>query len=112
MKFLEYDLRMYLRELGTDPGYQAAWWTLTRDYVAGFDEAATRAAGARARWIVRVLAATPAPPADVRRLTRFAAEPPRLLPPYARDADGAPVWSEETPRSSTGWPSCPSPSCP
>ncbi|MFJ7203095.1 glycosyltransferase family 2 protein [Streptomyces sp. NPDC098789] len=97
VKFLEYDLRMYLRELGADPDYQAAWWTLTRDYVAGFDGAAIEAAAARARWIVRVLRAAPAPPPDVRRLTRFAAEPPRLLPPYARDGDGAPVWSEETP---------------
>ncbi|MDJ0384671.1 glycosyltransferase family 2 protein [Streptomyces sp. G-G2] len=102
VKFLDYDLRMYLRELGTDPGYQAAWWTLTRDYVAGFDEAAVEAAPARARWIVRVLRATPAPPADIRRLSRFAAEPPRLLPPYARAADGAPVWSEETPAALDG----------
>ncbi|MEU7555667.1 glycosyltransferase family 2 protein [Streptomyces sp. NPDC044571] len=97
VKFLEYDLRMYLRELGGDPGYQAAWWTLTRDYLAGFDEAVIEAAGAHARWIVRVLLATEAPPADVERLTRFAAEPPRLLPPYATGPDGGPVWSEELP---------------
>ncbi|MFF1336710.1 glycosyltransferase family 2 protein [Streptomyces sp. NPDC058290] len=97
VKFLEYDLRMYLRELGKDPEYQAAWWTLTRDYLAGFDEAAIEAAGAHARWIVRLLRATPAPPADVERLTRFAAEPPRLLPPYATGPGGLPVWSEELP---------------
>lgn len=97
VKFLEYDLRMYLRELGKDPEYQAAWWTLTRDYLAGFDEAAIEAAGAHARWIVRLLLATPAPPADVERLTRFAAEPPRLLPPYATGPGGLPVWSEELP---------------
>ncbi|MEV0410862.1 glycosyltransferase family 2 protein [Streptomyces sp. NPDC050448] len=97
VKFLEYDLRMYLRELGKDPEYQAAWWTLTRDYVAGFDAAAIEAAGAHARWIVRLLLATPVPPADVERLTRFAAEPPRLLPPYATGPDGLPVWSEELP---------------
>ncbi|MET9883607.1 glycosyltransferase family 2 protein [Streptomyces sp. NPDC006430] len=97
VKFLEYDLRMYLRELGKDPEYQAAWWTLTRDYLAGFERATVEAAGAHARWIVRVLLATPAPPADVERLTRFAAEPPRLLPPYATGPDGLPVWSEALP---------------
>ncbi|MFD9304531.1 glycosyltransferase family 2 protein [Streptomyces sp. NPDC060048] len=99
VKFLEYDLRMYLRELGKDPGYQAAWWTLTRDYVAGFADADVEAAGAHARWIVRVLLATAAvpAPADLLRLTRFAADPPRLLPPYAKRADGTPVWSEALP---------------
>ncbi|MEV7522556.1 glycosyltransferase family 2 protein [Streptomyces sp. NPDC091371] len=97
VKFLEYDLRMYLRELGKDPEYQAAWWTLTREYLDTFDEAAVEAAGPHARWAVRVLRATATPPADVERLTRFAAEPPRLLPPYATRADGAPVWSEELP---------------
>ncbi|MFD8861489.1 glycosyltransferase family 2 protein [Streptomyces vinaceus] len=97
VKFLEYDLRMYLRELGKDPEYQAAWWTLTRDYLTGFDEAAVEAAGARARWIVRLLRASATPPADVERLTRFAAEPPRLLPPYATGPDGRPVWSRELP---------------
>ncbi|MFF3211048.1 glycosyltransferase family 2 protein [Streptomyces sp. NPDC002886] len=99
VKFLEYDLRMYLRELGQDPEYQAAWWTLTRDYVAGFSDADIEAAGAHARWIVRVLRATEAPPApaDLRRLTRFAADPPRLLPPYATGPSGAPVWSDALP---------------
>ncbi|WP_308345491.1 glycosyltransferase family 2 protein [Streptomyces sp. ISL-94] len=97
VKFLEYDLRMYLRELGKDPEYQAAWWTLTRAYLDTFDEAVFEAAAPRARWIVRVLRATATPPADVERLTRFAAEPPRLLPPYATGAEGVPVWSEELP---------------
>ncbi|MFD9412715.1 glycosyltransferase family 2 protein [Streptomyces sp. NPDC059989] len=97
VKFLEYDLRMYLRELGKDPDYQAAWWTLTREYLDTFDEAVFEAAAPHARWIVRVLRATATPPADVDRLTRFAAEPPRLLPPYATGADGVPVWSEELP---------------
>ncbi|WP_308120152.1 glycosyltransferase family 2 protein [Streptomyces bambusae] len=101
VKFLEYDLRMYLREVGSDPDYQAAWWTETRDYLAGFDEAAVESAAARARWIVRVLRATATPPADLQRLTRFAAEPPRLLPPYAL-ADGVPVWSEEVPAELDG----------
>ncbi|MGW6705138.1 glycosyltransferase family 2 protein [Streptomyces sp. NPDC054956] len=99
VKFLEYDLRMYLRELGKDPEYQSAWWRLTRDYVAGFADADIEAAGAHARWIVRVLRAAEAPPApaDLMRLTRFAADPPRLLPPYASAADGTPVWSETLP---------------
>ncbi|KJK50243.1 MULTISPECIES: glycosyltransferase family 2 protein [unclassified Streptomyces] len=97
VKFLEYDLRMYLRELGANPDYRAAWWTLTREYVDTFAEADVEAAAAHARWIVRVLRATATPPADVERLTRLAAEPPRLLPPYAVGAAGEPVWSEELP---------------
>ncbi|MFF5444676.1 glycosyltransferase [Streptomyces sp. NPDC012888] len=97
VKFLEYDLRMYLRELGTDPDYQRAWWTLTREYLDTFDEAAVEATPAKVRWLVRVLRATPVPPAGTARLARFAAEPPALLPPYAVSADGTPVWSEELP---------------
>ncbi|MER5869312.1 glycosyltransferase family 2 protein [Streptomyces sp. NPDC002044] len=97
VKFLEYDLRMYLRELGKDPEYQRAWWTLTRAYLATFTEADVEAAAPHARWIVRVLRAAETPPADVERLTRLAAEPPRLLPPYAAAADGNPVWSAELP---------------
>ncbi|MEU9160098.1 glycosyltransferase family 2 protein [Streptomyces sp. NPDC048424] len=97
VKFLEYDLRMYLRELGKDPEYQAAWWTLTREYLDTFAEADIESAAAHARWIVGVLRATDTPPADVGRLTRLAAEPPRLLPPYAVGPSGVPVWSEELP---------------
>ncbi|WP_328925702.1 glycosyltransferase [Streptomyces sp. NBC_00190] len=97
VKFLEYDLRMYLRELGRDPEYQAAWWTLTREYVDTFAEADIASAAAHARWIVALLRATATPPADIERLTRLAAEPPRLLPPYAAAADGTPVWSEALP---------------
>ncbi|MFF4320009.1 glycosyltransferase [Streptomyces sp. NPDC001568] len=97
VKFLDYDLRMYLRELGQDPGYRAAWWDLTRTYLKGFAEADVEAAPARARWTARVLLAAPAPPADVERLTRLAAEPARLPPPYAADPAGLPVWSAELP---------------
>ncbi|MFD3807083.1 glycosyltransferase family 2 protein [Streptomyces sp. NPDC058611] len=97
VKFLEYDLRMYLRELGKDPEYQRAWWTLTREYLDTFAEADIEAAAPHARWIVRVLRAAEAPPADVERLTRLAAEPPRLLPPYAVAPGGTPVWSAELP---------------
>ncbi|UQX01142.1 glycosyltransferase family 2 protein [Streptomyces sp. RerS4] len=96
-KFLDYDLRMYLRELAADPEYRAAWWTLTRDYLAGFAEADIAAAPARARWIARVLLAAPAPPEDVERLTRLAAEPDRLPPPYATDPAGRPAWSRALP---------------
>ncbi|MEU8459769.1 glycosyltransferase family 2 protein [Streptomyces sp. NPDC029003] len=97
VKFLDYDLRMYLRELPADPAYQAAWWTLTRDYLAGFDAADIDAAPARARWTARVLLAGEAPPEDLERLTGLAAEPPRLPPPYAVDAAGTPVWSARLP---------------
>ncbi|WP_411105477.1 glycosyltransferase family 2 protein [Streptomyces sp. cmx-4-9] len=97
VKFLDYDLRMYLREIGADPAYQAAWWTLTREYLAGFAEEDVRAAKAPVRWIVELLRATGTPPADLQRLTRLAAEPPRLLPPYAVGADGQPVWSGDLP---------------
>ncbi|MFF4009175.1 glycosyltransferase family 2 protein [Streptomyces sp. NPDC001717] len=112
VKFIEYDLRMYLRELGKDPEYQAAWWTMTREYLDTFDEAAVEAAAPHARWIVRVLRATATPPADVERLTRFAAEPPRLLPPYATGPDGAPVWSEELPVELDGLLELPTPALP
>ncbi|MEV7420377.1 glycosyltransferase family 2 protein [Streptomyces sp. NPDC089919] len=97
VKFLEYDLRMYLRELGTDPGYRAAWWTATRDYLAGFDPAEIAAAGPAARWTAHVLQASATPPADLARLVQFAADPPRLVPPYATDPQGRAVWSEELP---------------
>ncbi|MEV7724175.1 glycosyltransferase [Streptomyces sp. NPDC087917] len=97
VKFLDYDLRMYLREIGTDPLYQAAWWDLTRAYVAGFDPADLDAAPARARWTARVLLAAETPPADLERLTRLAAEPARLPPPYATGPAGEPVWSEALP---------------
>ncbi|MCB5164758.1 glycosyltransferase [Streptomyces bambusae] len=96
IKFLEYDLRMYLREIGTNAGYQRAWWTLTREYLAGFTAEEIAGTGTRARWIAHVLLATPEPPADLERLVQFAADPPRLLPPYAL-ADGVPVWSDELP---------------
>lgn len=98
VKFLEYDLPMYLREVGEDPDYRAAWWTLTREYLDTFADADIGSAAAPARWIVRVLRATPDPPADTDRLTRLAAEPPLLTPPYATAGDGAtPVWSQELP---------------
>ncbi|WUQ32543.1 glycosyltransferase [Streptomyces sp. NBC_00239] len=96
IKFLEYDLRMYLREIGGNADYQAAWWTMTRAYLAEFTADEIAGAGTCARWAAHVVLATPRPPADLERLVQFAAEPPRLLPPYAV-ADGEPVWSAELP---------------
>ncbi|MFD9472148.1 glycosyltransferase family 2 protein [Streptomyces goshikiensis] len=97
VKFLEYDLPIYLRELDPDPGYRAAWWTLTRSGLRCLTEGDIAAAGAQGRWIARLLRAGETPPADMDRLARFASAPPSLLPPYATGADGAAVWSEELP---------------
>ncbi|AJT66752.3 hypothetical protein T261_5120 [Streptomyces lydicus] len=95
-KFLDHDLRMYVRELHTRGGdYRTEWWRLTRDYLAGFDEAALRAARAPARWLARVVLASPTP-RDLERLTQLAARPGRLLPPYA-EANGHAVWSPDLP---------------
>ncbi|MEU9114205.1 glycosyltransferase family A protein [Streptomyces sp. NPDC048483] len=95
-KFLDHDLRLYVRELHTRGAeYRAEWWRLTRDYLAGFDEADLRAARAPARWLARVVLASPAP-RDLERLTQLAARPGRLLPPYA-EADGLAVWSSDLP---------------
>ncbi|MGP8301468.1 glycosyltransferase family 2 protein [Streptomyces inhibens] len=95
-KFLDHDLRMYVRELHTrGADYRAEWWRQTRDYLAGFDEADLRAARAPARWLARVVLASPAP-RDLERLTQLAARPGRLLPPYA-EADGRAVWSADLP---------------
>ncbi|MER5973858.1 glycosyltransferase family 2 protein [Streptomyces sp. NPDC002055] len=96
VKFLDYDLRMYLRELGGhSAAHRAAWWQLTRAYLAGFDAADLTAARAPARWIARVLLAAEHP-RDLRRLIELADRPARLLPPYAR-VDGRPVWAVDLP---------------
>ncbi|MCJ1677362.1 glycosyltransferase [Streptomyces sp. APSN-46.1] len=97
VKFLEYDLPIYLRELDPDPGYRAAWWTLTRNGLDCLAEADIAAARPHGRWIARLLRAGETAPADMDRLIRLACEPPCLLPPYAVGADGLPVWSEEFP---------------
>ncbi|MFJ9410768.1 glycosyltransferase family 2 protein [Streptomyces sp. NPDC101393] len=95
-KFLDHDLRMYVRELHTrGADYRTEWWHLTRDYLTGFDEADLHAARAPARWLARVVLASP-DPRDLDRLTQLAARPGRLLPPYA-EADGHPVWSADLP---------------
>lgn len=95
-KFLDHDLRMYVRELHTrGADYRQEWWRLTRGYLAGFEESELLAARAPARWLARVLLASETP-VDLDRLTQLAARPGRLLPPYARDGE-RPVWSPDLP---------------
>ncbi|MER7173353.1 glycosyltransferase family 2 protein [Streptomyces mesophilus] len=97
-KFLERGLRMYTRELDQrTPEYRDEWWGLTRAYLATFDEADVEHAPAPGRVIARVILASPQP-VDLPRLQQVAARPARLVPPYARGADGTPVWSERLPQ--------------
>ncbi|MFP3992068.1 glycosyltransferase family 2 protein [Streptomyces sp. E11-3] len=96
-KFLEHCLRMYLRELDAHgPDYQREWWSLTRAYLETFDTADLDRAPAPGRTIGQVLLASPEP-VDLPRLKQLAARPARLLPPYARAADGTPIWSDALP---------------
>lgn len=98
-KFLDHELRLYARELGLrDSEYRRAWWTHTRAYLAEYD-AADRASDPTApgRLLARVVLASPEP-RDLPRLRELAARPARLLPPYARAADGTPVWSADLPQ--------------
>ncbi|MFD9034976.1 glycosyltransferase family 2 protein [Streptomyces sp. NPDC059567] len=95
-KFLEHDLRLYARELRLrDAAYQADWWASTREYLGAFDESEIAAAVAPARWAARFVLASKEP-RDLLRLSRLAAEPARLLPPYAR-SEGIAVWSLDLP---------------
>ncbi|MDK1347085.1 glycosyltransferase family 2 protein [Streptomyces sp. 378] len=100
-KFLDHDLRMYLRELGLrDAAYRRAWWELTRSHLAQYDaDDWARNPGAPGRLAGRVLLASPEP-RDLPRLRELAARPARLYPPYARAADGTPVWSDGLPQVS------------
>jgi hypothetical protein len=96
VKFLDHDLRMYVRELGTHHnGHHVEWWRLTREHLASFDEADLRAASAPARWIARVVTGTNRP-RDLTRLIGLGSHPARLVPPYPC-VDGRPVWSAELP---------------
>ncbi|WP_229331688.1 glycosyltransferase [Streptomyces sp. UNOC14_S4] len=96
VKFLDHDLRMYVRELPLrSAGYRHAWWRVTRGYLATYEEAELRAARAPSRWIARVVLASEAP-RDLARLSQLAARPARLLPPYA-EHEGAPVWAPDLP---------------
>ncbi|WP_078992999.1 glycosyltransferase family 2 protein [Streptomyces sp. MMG1121] len=98
-KFLDHDVRMYVRELGLrDVHYRRAWWTHTQEYLARYDAADWELnPGAPGRVIARVVLESPEP-RDLARLRELAARPARLLPPYARDADGVPVWSADLPQ--------------
>ncbi|MFD5232546.1 glycosyltransferase [Streptomyces qaidamensis] len=99
-KFLDHDLRMYVRELGLrDAAYRRAWWELTRAHLAEYDaDDWARNPAAPGRLIGRVVLASPEP-CDLPRLRELAARPARLCPPYARAADGTPVWSDALPVS-------------
>ncbi|MBT2396367.1 glycosyltransferase family 2 protein [Streptomyces sp. ISL-100] len=95
-KFLDHDLRMYVRELGTHHNdHHVEWWRHTREHLASFDESDLRAAGAPARWLARVVTGTDRP-RDLTRLIALGNHPARLLPPYAC-VDGRPVWAAELP---------------
>ncbi|MFE7900573.1 glycosyltransferase family 2 protein [Streptomyces sp. NPDC057424] len=100
-KFLDHDLRMYVRELGLrDAAYRRAWWELTRAHLAEYDaDDWARNPAAPGRLIGRVVLASPEP-RDLPRLRELAARPARLYPPYARAADGTPVWSAGLPQVS------------
>ncbi|MEU6052149.1 glycosyltransferase family 2 protein [Streptomyces xanthochromogenes] len=93
-KFVDYDLCLYLRELRVrDADYRAQWWRLTRAYLADFAPAELAAAAAPARWLAQVVLAADAP-RDLDRLSQLAADPARLIPPYASTAAG-PVWADD-----------------
>ncbi len=97
-KFVDRGVRMYLREFDQrTPEYRTQWWQLTRAYLATFDEADFERAPAPGRVISRVLLASPVP-VDLPRLQQVAAQPARLVPPYAKGPDGRPVWSAELPQ--------------
>lgn len=98
-KFLDHDVRMYVRELGLrDADYRRAWWTHTQEYLARYDAADWELnPGAPGRVLARVVLESPEP-RDLSRMRELAARPARLLPPYARAADGLPVWSADLPQ--------------
>ncbi|MFD8235911.1 glycosyltransferase family 2 protein [Streptomyces sp. NPDC059696] len=100
-KFLDHDLRMYVRELGLrNAAYRNAWWELTRAHLAQYDaDDWARNPAAPGRLVGQVVLASPQP-CDLPRLRELAARPARLCPPYARTADGTPVWSEKLPQVS------------
>ncbi|MFF5366641.1 glycosyltransferase family 2 protein [Streptomyces sp. NPDC013187] len=100
-KFLDHDLRMYVRELVLrDAAYRRAWWELTRAHLAEYDaDDWARNPAAPGRLAGQVVLASPEP-CDLLRLRELAARPARLCPPYARAADGTPVWSHGLPQVS------------
>ncbi|MFF4019124.1 glycosyltransferase [Streptomyces sp. NPDC001843] len=98
-KFLDHELRMYVRELpDRDAQYRRAWWAHTRAYLAAYDAADWELnPTAPGRLIARVVLESPEP-RDLPRLRELAARPARLLPPYARTPDGTPVWAGDIPQ--------------
>ncbi|MEV0226717.1 glycosyltransferase family 2 protein [Streptomyces sp. NPDC050704] len=97
-RFLDHTLRMYARELDLRGAeYRRDWWALTRACLAAFDAADFALAPAPGRVIAQVVLASEEP-RDLPRLKEVAARPARLLPPYARAADGTPVWSADLPQ--------------
>ncbi|MGW7663067.1 transferase, partial [Streptomyces sp. NPDC054756] len=98
-KFLDHELRMYARELELrDAAYRRDWWAHTRAYLAEYDASDwAHNPTAPGRLIGRIVLASPEP-ADLPRLRDLASRPARLLPPYARAADGTPVWSAGLPQ--------------
>jgi hypothetical protein len=94
-RFLDHSLRMYARELDQrGPVYRREWWALTRAYLATFDAADLALAPAPGRVVAQVVTASEEP-RDLTRVKEVAARPARLRPPYARLADGTPVWSAD-----------------
>ncbi|MGK4581412.1 glycosyltransferase [Kitasatospora sp. HPMI-4] len=99
-KFVDHDLRMYVRELRHKPAsYRAEWWQIARAHLSSFDSAALAAATPAGRWVAELLLARPEPVtgAELRRMGELAANPPRLAPPYPVDADGRPELAEGVP---------------
>ncbi|MEU9182984.1 glycosyltransferase [Streptomyces sp. NPDC048484] len=97
-RFLDHALRMYARELDLrGHRYRREWWALTRAYLATFDAGDFALAPAPGRVIAQVVLASEEP-CDLARVKELAARPSRLRPPYARAADGTPVWSADLPR--------------
>ncbi|GAA2527491.1 MULTISPECIES: glycosyltransferase [Streptomyces] len=97
-KFLDHELRMYVRELPLrDEDHRRQWWTHTRAFLADFDaDDWARDPAAPGRLIGRVVLTSPEP-RDLTRLRDLAARPARLCPPYARAGDGTPCWSADLP---------------
>jgi glycosyltransferase involved in cell wall biosynthesis len=96
-RFLDHSLRIYVRELDRRGDlYRRQWWALTREFLTAFDVGDLALAPAPGRVLTRVILACPEP-CDLPRLKELAARPARLNPPYARAADGTPVWSADLP---------------
>ncbi|WP_030276097.1 glycosyltransferase family 2 protein [Streptomyces sp. NRRL B-24484] len=99
-KFIDHDLRMYVRELRQKPAaYRAAWWRIARTHLAGFGPAPLLGATPAGRWLSDLLLARtePVEGVELARACELAAAPPRLAPPYLTDDDGGPVLVEGVP---------------